>query len=167
LNATRYSALQSFVQKLASTRAGAWFLSLTLHRLDSALLSWTRNRTSLTAILAGVPIVALTCIGAKSGTRRTVPLLCVPDADPNTFALVASNWGQHHHPGWYYNLLAHPRATCVIDGRTGEYVAHPAEGEEYERFWQRAADIYAGFPLYKIRAGDRQIPIMVLSLKEQ
>ena len=154
------------MQKLASTRAGAWFLSLTLHRLDSALLSWTRNRTSLTAVLAGVPVVALTCIGAKSGARRTVPLLCIPDTGPNTFALVASNWGQHHHPGWYYNLLANPRATCSIDGRTGEYIAHPAEGEEYEKFWQRAAEIYVGFPLYKRRAGERHIPIMVMRLEE-
>jgi deazaflavin-dependent oxidoreductase (nitroreductase family) len=152
------------VQKLASTRAGAWFLSLTLHRLDSALLSLTRNRTSLTAVLAGVPVVSLTCIGAKSGASRTVPLLCVPDADPSTFALVASNWGQHHHPAWYYNLMAHPRATCSIDGRTEEYVAHPADGEEYEKFWQRAADIYMGFPLYKQRAADRHIPIMVMRL---
>lgn len=135
--------------------------------MDRTLLKLTIKRTTLTSVLSGLPVVVVTTVGAKSGVARTVPLACIRDErDPNSFALVASNWGQDHHPAWYFNLRACPRATCLISGRTGEYVAHEATGEEYERFWQRATDAYIGFPAYRQRAGNRHIPIMVMCLMQ-
>ncbi|HFQ95386.1 MAG TPA: DUF385 domain-containing protein, partial [Anaerolineae bacterium] len=61
----------------------------------------------------------------------------------------------------------HLQAVCTVDGRTGEYVAHEAEGETYERFWRLAEAAYPGFPRYKERAAGRHIPIMVLEPKEE
>jgi deazaflavin-dependent oxidoreductase (nitroreductase family) len=96
----------------------------------------------------------VTTVGAKSGLPRTLPLMRIRDgADPRTFALVASNWGQRHNPAWYHNLKACPHARCSFGGQTGEY----------EKFWQRAVDAYIGYPLYQQRAGGRHIPIMVMS----
>jgi deazaflavin-dependent oxidoreductase (nitroreductase family) len=118
----------------------------------------------MTSLLAGLPVVLVTTTGAKTGRPRTLPLLCIRDeSDPNTFALIASNWGQRRNPAWYYNLKTNPRATCTIEGRTGEYIAHEATGEEYERFWRYAENIYIGYPRYKQRAGRRHIPIMVMT----
>ncbi len=163
MNRKGYSLFHLFVQKIASSRPAAWFLSRTLHHFDRAFLKLTGRRMSLTTVLAGLPVVTVTTVGVKSGVLRTVPLGCIRDErDPNTFALIASNWGQDHHPAWYFNLKACPRATGSISGRTAEYVAHEASGEEYERFWQRAVDAYMGFPLYQQRAGKRHIPIMVM-----
>jgi F420H(2)-dependent quinone reductase len=76
--------------------------------------------------------------------------------------LIASNWGQDHHPGWYYNLRANPLAKCTIHGATGVYRAHEASGDEYAHYWQRASETYLGYPQYKQRIGERRIPIMVL-----
>jgi deazaflavin-dependent oxidoreductase (nitroreductase family) len=160
----RYSLFQSFAQKIASSRPGAWFLSRSLHQLDGIFLKLSHQRMTLTSILTGIPVVVLTTIGAKSRLPRTLPLLCIRDTDdPNVLAIIASNWGQHHHPAWYFNLKANPRATCSISGHLGMYIAHEAYGEEYERFWRCASETYIGFPLYKQRAGERSIPIMILT----
>ncbi len=159
----RYSRFHALMQKIASSRPGSWFFARTLHHFDRAVLKLSGQRTTLTAVIAGLPVVFVTTIGTKSGVQRTVPLLAITDErDPNTFAIIASNWGQHSHPAWYFNLKACPRATCSICGRTGQYVAHEASGEEYNAFWQRAAKTYIGYPLYQQRAGGRHIPIMVM-----
>ncbi len=160
----RYSPFHAFIQKLAASRPGTWYFSHTQHYVDHAFLKLTRGQTSLTSLLSGLPVVILTTVGAKSGVPRTLPLLCIRDGgDPDTFAIVASNWGQHHNPAWYYNLKARSQASCSLGGHSKEYVAHEATGAEYEKFWQTAMDTYIGFPLYEQWAGARHIPIMVMS----
>jgi deazaflavin-dependent oxidoreductase (nitroreductase family) len=163
----QYSLVHSFMQRIASSRPGASFFARTQHHFDRILLKLSNGRLTLTSLLAGLPIVVVTCTGAKSGLPRTIPLLRIQDeANPNTFAVIASNWGQSHHPGWYHNLKANPRATCLIDGQTHEYMTHEASSDEYDRFWQLALETYVGFPGYKERAGDRTIPIMVMERAE-
>jgi len=121
----------------------------------------------MTGTLAGLPVVILTTTGAKSRLPRTLPLLCIRDErNATTFALVASNWGQSRYPAWYFNLKAHPRAIGSIRGQAETYLAHEASGEEYERFWQYAANTYVGYPLYKQRVGERRIPIMIMTPEE-
>jgi deazaflavin-dependent oxidoreductase (nitroreductase family) len=159
----RYSLLNSFIQKIASTRPASWFFSRTLHHIDWVFLKLSSGRITLTPILAGTPTIVLTTTGAKSGLPRSLPLVCIRNGqDPNVFALIASNFGQQHNPAWYFNLKANPHATCSIGGQVGKYIAHEASGEEYERFWQLATEMYFGYSLYKQRAANRKIPIMVL-----
>jgi deazaflavin-dependent oxidoreductase (nitroreductase family) len=159
----KYSPLHLAIQKLASTRPGAWLLAPVAHHLDALFLRLSRGRRTLSGLLAGIPTVILTSTGAKSGEARTLPLLCVPhEADPSVFALVATNWGQRNYPAWYFNLKAHPQATCSINGRSASYIAHEAAGEEYDRFWKRATALYHGFLNYKERITARHIPIMVM-----
>jgi deazaflavin-dependent oxidoreductase (nitroreductase family) len=151
------------MQRIGASRAGAWFFSLTLHHFDRAFMSLTGGRTTLAGVMTGLPVVVVTTTGAKCGLPRLIPLLRIRDErNPNTFALVASNWGQHHYPAWYFNLKANPRAVCSSHGKTREYLAHEAVGDEYASFWLRATKTYIGFPLYKERASGRRIPIMVM-----
>ena len=77
--------------------------------------------------------------------------------------LIASNFGQAHHPAWYYNLKKHPQATVTLRGHTADYVAGEASGEEYDRLWQRAVALYGGYAAYKTRTGGRAIPIIILA----
>jgi deazaflavin-dependent oxidoreductase (nitroreductase family) len=164
MNQRRYSFFQGLVQKIGSSRFGAWFYARTLHHFDRVAFKLTGGRATLTSALAGLPVVLLTTTGVKSGLPRTLPLLCIRDErNPTTFALVASNWGQPHYPAWYFNLKANPRAIGSIRGQTATYVAHEASGEEYERFWQCAANTYLGFAVYKQRVGERRIPIMIMT----
>jgi deazaflavin-dependent oxidoreductase (nitroreductase family) len=164
MNKPRYSFFHSFMQKIASSRLGAWLLARTLHRSDRIFLKVSKGRTTLSGILTGLPVVVLTTTGAKSGLPRTMPLLCIRASDnSDQLAVIASNWGQRHHPAWYFNLKASPHATCSLGGILGTYLAHEASGDEYDRYWNCAVQTYLGYPLYKQRAGERRIPIMVLT----
>ena len=50
--------------------------------------------------------------GAKSGTKRTSPLMYLEDGD--VFAVVASKAGQPTNPGWFYNLRANPDTAIQV-----------------------------------------------------
>jgi deazaflavin-dependent oxidoreductase (nitroreductase family) len=159
----KYNLFRTVTQKIAASPPGAWVYARTLHHLDRLFLRLSGGRMTITSFLSGLPLVFVTTTGAKTGLARTVPLICIRDDNaPMTFAIIATNWGQKRYPAWYFNLKANPRATCSIEGEVGEYVAHEADGDEYARFWQYAADTYIGYPLYKQRISERTIPIMVL-----
>jgi deazaflavin-dependent oxidoreductase (nitroreductase family) len=90
-----------------------------------------------------------------------VPLVGIPDGE--RLVLIASNFGQAHHPAWYHNLKKNPQATVTIGTHTGDYAAHEAQGAEYARLWQKAVSLYSGYAAYKERTGGRAIPIIVLT----
>ncbi len=162
----RYSPFHASVQKMASTAHGSWLLGRVLRYLDRATFRLSGGRLNLTTMLAGIPVVLVTTTGARSGLPRTQPLLPISDPRaPGQFALIASNWGQHRFPSWYFNLRKTPRAACTIDRQTATYLAHEAAGEEYDRFWASATAAYLGYRLYRQRAG-RRIPIMVMERED-
>ena len=86
-------------------------------------------------------------------------VLGLPDGD--RVVVVASNYGRPHHPNWYYNLLANPRASIEIGGVARRVVAHELDGAERERCYQRGVDVYPGFTLYQRRVR-RRIPVLAL-----
>ena len=164
---THYSFLNIIIQRISSTRLVSRFFARNLYRIDEFYLKLSHGRRTLTQVLSGLPVVLLTTTGARSGLARTMPLACIPDPDhPHQFAVIASNLGQPHHPAWYYNLKAHPRATGIIDRQVETYITHEANDEEYARLWQVATEIYPGYQLYQKRFGKRRIPIMVLTAEE-
>ena len=154
---------QKLIQKFASSKVGAWVFSRVLHYFDNVILKLTNNQKSLTSILSGVPVVVLTTIGAKSGKPRSVPLLALIKGE--RVVLIASNWGQAHHPGWYYNLKANPEVELSLDGQTGIYIAQDATDVERQEYWEEAVYMYAGYAEYKKRAVTRKIPMFILSPK--
>jgi deazaflavin-dependent oxidoreductase (nitroreductase family) len=89
-----------------------------------------------------------------------LPIIGVPDGD--RMVLVASNYGQHHNPGWYFNLKANPRCSVSFRGRRFEMEAYEAGGDERARLWELDVSVYPPFNLYARRAADRRIPVMVL-----
>lgn len=157
----RPNAFQHSLHSILRTRASGWLLARVLHHLDRPILRLTHDRRSLTSMLAGLPVVTVTTIGAKSGQPRSVPLIALPDGE--NVILIASNYGQKKHPAWYYNLRAHPEVQLTYEGRTVTYTAREVSGEERERCWQRAVEIYTGYALYKERAGERQIGVFLLA----
>jgi deazaflavin-dependent oxidoreductase (nitroreductase family) len=153
--------LQRSIRRFATTPLGAKVFMATAHHADRIVLRVSGGRTTAVGLAAGLPVLTLTTIGAKSGQLRSVPLAAIRDGDK--LVLIASNFGQPHHPAWYHNLKKHPQATVTLNGRTGDYVAGEAKDEEYERLWQKAVALYAGYAAYKTRTGGRQIPILVLT----
>jgi len=106
--------------------------------------------------LAGDPICLVTMTGAKSGRRRTIPLMYVPDGD--SLLLVASQGGAPTHPTWYYNLMAHPDITVEQGGRVRSLRARRVSGDEKARLWPICVSHYAPYEQYQQRT-DRDIPV--------
>ncbi|MEM7466767.1 MAG: nitroreductase family deazaflavin-dependent oxidoreductase [Pseudomonadota bacterium] len=157
----RQNALQRFLQFIPSSALGAYVFSKMLHYMDRPIMKLTGGKVSLPQFVNGIPCVTLTSTGAKSGVERTIPTNGIPDGE--NIALVASNWGQTHHPAWYHNLRKNPEATLRFDGHEGRYTATEIEpGDEYDRLWANAVQVYRGYASYKKRAGNRQIPILLM-----
>lgn len=76
--------------------------------------------------------------------------------------MIASNFGQRHHPGWYHNVRAHPRVSITLDGVARGYEAHELAGDERERQFQAAVQLNPGWLRYRTWAGERQIPVLRL-----
>jgi deazaflavin-dependent oxidoreductase (nitroreductase family) len=148
---------QRQAERFASTRAGGWFFVNVANRVDRALLRISRGRLSLAV---GEPVLLLTTRGARTGARRSTPLLYGSDRD--RLVLVASKAGSPQHPAWYRNLKANPEVEVIASGRSGRYRAREAEGEERERLWASAVEQYAGYDVYQGRTGGRRIPVVVL-----
>ena len=154
----------AMLKSISSTRVAARLYARILPTLDRAMLRITGNRHSLTGLLAGLPVVTLTTIGARSGKLRTTPLLAIEEG--NRVILFATNFGQSRHPAWYHNLRAHPDVMLTIRGRTESYFARDATETEREKYWPAALDLYAGYAAYEERAQGRSIPIIILTRKK-
>ena len=86
-----------------SVRFGAWLYRRTNGRLPHL---WRRRALILTAT------------GRRSGLPRAVIVQFFPDGQD--MIVVAANSGLPTHPGWYFNLKAHPQARVEVEGRTLE-----------------------------------------------
>jgi deazaflavin-dependent oxidoreductase (nitroreductase family) len=156
------NSAQRLTQKLAASRAGAWTFQRTLYLIDRPLFRASDGRWSGPGILAGVPVIMLTTTGAKSDLPRTMPLVGIPLGDGAELAIIGSNYGQQHTPGWVHNLEADPRATVAYRDRTVEVVARRATDDEADEAFTIGARIYPGYAKYRERAGHRVIRVFVL-----
>jgi F420H(2)-dependent quinone reductase len=108
----------------------------------------------------GRPVVILTTIGAKTGEVRKNPVMRITDGD--TYIAVASAAGATSHPAWYRNLVANPDVR-LQDGRAVHSLrAREAHGAEKTRLWGVAEQFWPHFPEYRAKAGQREIPVVVL-----
>jgi F420H(2)-dependent quinone reductase len=110
--------------------------------------------------LPGVPILLLDHTGAKTGARRTSPVMCQREEDG--FVIAASKAGQPTNPAWFHNLRANPETTVQIGRERRDVRARVATGAERERLWAKLVTAYPGYDIYQEQAGRRQIPVVVL-----
>lgn len=110
--------------------------------------------------VTGSPILLLHHVGAKSGKHRVSPLIYVPDGED--VAIVASKGGVNRHPAWFHNLRANPDTEVELPREGRRRVrARVAEGEERERLWAKAVEIYKPYAEYQTYT-ERRIPVLVL-----
>jgi len=99
-------------------------------------------------------------VGAKSGTRRTSPLLYFKDGDD--LVIVASKGGFPKHPAWYHNLMANPDTEVQVGSEHRRVRARAATAEERKRLWPVALKQYRGYADYQARSKGREIPLVIL-----
>jgi deazaflavin-dependent oxidoreductase (nitroreductase family) len=152
--------LQRLVRRSAATRPMARLYGRIQHPLDRFVYRLTGERATVSSLLSGIQVSMLTTTGAKTGRPRTLPVLALPDGED--MILIASNFGRHRHPFWYYNLRANPHATIVTAGVTREFVARELSGADRARWYARAEEIFPPFTQYPRWAGDRDISVLRL-----
>src|SRR6476469_1635832 len=96
----------------------------------------------------GSTILLLTTKGRTSGEPRTAPLIYAQGGAPE-------------HPGWYRNLAKDPHVELQVLGDVFTANARTAEGEERERLWEKANEVWPHYAEYQQRT-DRVIPVVVL-----
>jgi deazaflavin-dependent oxidoreductase (nitroreductase family) len=107
----------------------------------------------------GLPVIAVTSRGAKSGKLRKNPLMRVEH--DGRYAAVASVGGAPRHPAWYRNLLADPHVEVQDGAVKQDMVAREVTGEEKSQWWERAVAAYPSYADYQEKT-DREIPVFVL-----
>lgn len=105
------------------------------------------------------PMLLLDHVGARSGRRRTTPLLYIRDGED--FVIVASKGGHPRHPAWFHNLRAHPDTTMQAGSHRVPVRARVADAAERARLWPRAVEAYGSYASYQRRT-DREIPLVIL-----
>jgi len=126
-------------------------------RLHAPLYRISRGR--LGSRFRGIPMLLLTTTGRKSGKPRTWPLLYF--RNEGRYVLIASNWGQDHHPAWLLNLRDNPEAVIQVRDRIINVRAEQATGDERDRLWNGAVQAYGGYQRYQQRT-DRRIAVVLL-----
>lgn len=157
------NGFQRAMWRVTSSRPGAWLFARVSHHIDLLVLKVSGGRWTLARLLAGIPVITLVTTGARTGQRRSTPLLGVPLGDD--VAIIDTRFGQHGTPGWYFNLRKQPSAEVVYNDRTVAAVAREAQGPEWQEAWDRARRLYSGYEAYARRIIDRQIHVMVLSAR--
>ncbi len=108
----------------------------------------------------GLPaMLLLDHVGARSGRRRTTPLVYVRDGDD--LVVVASRGGSRRNPAWFHNLRANPDTTVQVGSRRLKVHAEVATAAQRRRLWPRVVDAYGGYAGYQRRT-EREIPLVIL-----
>lgn len=115
----------------------------------------------------GRPLLLLTTTGARSGQRRTNPLVYLPDGDRKI--IFASKAGAPTNPDWYHNLVAHPEVTVEVgDGstiETFEATATVITGEERDQLYAKQVQVSPVFGDYAKKTS-RVIPVIALERRK-
>ena len=111
----------------------------------------------------GRPLLLLTTTGARSGQRRTNPVMYLRDGD--RLFIFASKGGAPTNPDWYHNLLAHPDVTVEVGKEIYDANAISVTGEERDRIFAQWAQMNPQFGEYQKKT-TRKIPVVALERRK-
>ncbi len=150
--------MPDFVVRLTTHPAFVWLIRHVFSPLDPIVFRATNGRF-FTMGKASMPMVTLTMTGRRSGRPRSVHLACIPHEGDHL--VVASAMGQQKHPGWRYNLEAHPRVELQMPGERFSAVAEVLSDEEKGKVWEQICAAIPQIRIYETRT-DRNIRVFRL-----
>ena len=156
----RMKPWQPYIHRFVSSPAITRILSRVVTLIDRPMLEITQGYFSPSGFIAGWPVIHLTTIGAKTGLKRSIAVLGIPEGDE--IILIASNFAKNKNPSWYYNLKKNPTAWIRSNGKTRMYLAREADPDNYDHYWNAALNAHIGYDSYRQRS-TRKIPILILS----
>ena len=108
----------------------------------------------------GRPLLLLHHKGARTGTERVTPLMY--RAVDGGYAVFASKGGADSNPDWYHNVRANPDTRVEVGTEVVDVSARVAEGDEYERIWEKQKSDYSIFAEYEEKTSRDRIPVVIL-----
>lgn len=117
------------------------------------------NDGKVSGMFANEPLLLLTTTGARSGEKRTNPLVHTVDGD--RVVIIASFGGAPKHPAWFLNIRANPEVTIELPGEAFTSKAIIPEGEERRRIYDQHAAEMPRFAEYQAMT-TREIPVVVI-----
>lgn len=142
--------VRSVVSPLTRTRLFRWAGPRVLPPVERLISRVSSGRVQVSALL--VPSLVLHTTGAKSGEPRDSALMYTPDGHGR--AIVAgTSFARDRHPGWTYNLLAHPDAAITVRGRRMPVHASLISDDDREAAWARIEAQWPGYRAYERDSG--------------
>lgn len=108
---------------------------------------------------AGIDLLLLTSTGARSQRPYTHPLSY--STDGGRYVVIAADGGAPAHPGWYYNLIAHPDVTVEVGTEKFPAWADLAIGAERDRLFRERAQAMPALNDFATRTS-REIPVFTI-----
>ncbi|HJO24628.1 MAG: nitroreductase family deazaflavin-dependent oxidoreductase [Myxococcota bacterium] len=109
---------------------------------------------------SGLPTLLLTCVGRKSGEKRTTPLVFMQNGEE--MVIVGSLAGYDTHPAWVFNLKANPECWVQRDRDKVTAVARDATAEEREALWPKLTAMFPPWGYFQEQT-DRPFAVVILS----
>lgn len=136
----------------------AWPLLIRLMPLHVSLYRATGGRVGQR--LPGTPpILLLDHVGARSGTKRTTPLVYMRDGE--NFVVVGAKSGYPKHPSWVHNLRVHPDTEVQVGSNKIGVHATEANAEDRPLLWSKAVEYNPAWGRYQGRT-QRTLPLVIL-----
>ncbi len=127
---------------------------------QAVIKEFRENEGKVGGNFAGMDLILLHTIGAKSGIERVNPVAYLADGD--RLVVFASKGGAPTHPDWYINILAHPNFTVEVGTETFQVTAKGAVEPEYTRLYDKMAALHPVFGGYREKT-TRKIPVVILT----
>ena len=116
--------------------------------------------------LEGAGVLILVTKGRKSGKPRSSPLMYFRFEGSGALVVVASNYGQDHHPAWYLNIAADPNVTVETGGERFAAGALITGGQERSALFDRVVAANPRYATYRAST-HRQLPVVTLRRVQQ
>ena len=117
------------------------------------------NRGVIPGELQGANFLLLTTTSAKSGAKRTTPL--VYHRIGERLLIIASTGGGPRNPGWFDNLVRNPAVRVELGGETWEGRAVVLSGADRDALFAAVVTASPAFGRYQERT-QRVIPVVEL-----
>jgi deazaflavin-dependent oxidoreductase (nitroreductase family) len=128
---------------------------------ENVIAEFRANQGRVGGALAGMPIILIHHIGARTGTERVTPLAYSSQAD-GRLVIVASNGGSRAHPAWYHNLKAHPTIEAEVGTERLTVLAEEVEGAAHAHLWPRLVATSPALSEFQAKSA-RRIPLFTLN----
>ena len=142
------------VRRFASSGPGSWLFTRVAHHLDRVVYRATKGKHLASESGRGLPVAFVTTTGARSGVRRTVPLVALPTEDG--LAIFGSWYGNRRHPAWRHNLRANPEGEVEVRGERWTFPRRGGRGRAARADLERGAAHLPG--LRHLREARRPAP---------